>query len=213
MEHKDAILQAYRELALEKNKLPFSVQEICDRAGVERHHFHRHFADLEELANAPWKEWFLQTIRSIEGADVYTEYSVREKLLAFYFTFLEVLNEDKAFVDLFREFFGIWSYDPACTKEMKPLFLAFLTELVEEGRGSGEIEERYVIGDGYADWHWPQFLYLLNFWWRDKTKSRERTDQAVEKAVNLGFDLMGHNVLDSAFDFARFVFSRSGKGN
>lgn len=208
METKNAIFQAYKEMALESGKLPYSVHQVCQKAEVEVPQFHRHFNDLKDLSNQIWKAYFMQTVNSIEGSDVYGEYMIREKLLAFYYTLIEVLKEESTFVKLFHEQMGIWNYDPDCLVEFKPLFLAFLTELITEGRGTGEVEERYVVGDGYADWHWPQFLYLLNYWMRDQTQDQGRTDQAIEKAVNLGFDIMGHNIFDSAFDFARFLISK-----
>ena len=80
-----------------------------------------------------------------------------------------------------------------------------MNELVNEGIETGEIAERMVLGDEYADWHWPQFLFLLNKWIEDKSEKHANSDQAVEKAVNLGFDIMGRNVFDSAFDFAKFM--------
>ena len=207
MEEKSKLIQAYKDLTLETGQFPVSIFAVCEKAGVERPKFHDHFGNFGHLQQALWEDYFYTTVRTIEGADQYATYMVREKLLAFYFTFLEVLGQDREFVCRFEKQLGIWNYNPECLKDLKPLFLAFLTELVEEGKSSEEIAERYVLGNDYPGWHWPQFLYLVNFWMRDRSEGYQRTDQAVEKAVNMGFDIMGRNVLDSVFDFARFAFT------
>ena len=211
MEEKAKIIQAYKELSLESSRFPVSINAVCERAEVERPVFHKHFVGLATVQEAIWQGFFMSTINSIEASEVYAEYMVREKLLAFYFTFFEVVSDDRAFVELFSEQMGVWNYNPRCLMGMKPLFLAFLTELVEEGKEVEEVAERYVMGGDYPGWHWPQFLYLVNFWLGDKSEGYARTDQAVEKAVNFGFDVMGRNVLDSAFDLARFLFGGKGK--
>ncbi len=207
MEEKAKLIQAYKDLTLEKGQFPVSIFAVCEKAEVPRPQFQQHFGNFGQMQQAIWEDYFYSTIRTIEGADQYAEYMVREKLLAFYFTFLEVLGQDREFVKMFERQMGVWNYNPECLEAMKPLFLAYLTELVEEGKATEEIAERYVLGGDYPGWHWPQFLYLINFWMRDKSSGFQRTDQAVEKAVNMGFDIMGRNVLDSVFDFARFAFT------
>lgn len=207
MEEKSKLIQAYKELAVEKEQFPVSIFAVCERAEVPRPHFQNHFGNFIQLQQAIWQDYFYSTIKAIEAAEQYPEYMVREKLLAYYFTFFEVIGQDRAFVKMFERQMGIWNYNPECLNQLKPLFLAFLTELVEEGKATEEVAERYVLGNDYPGWHWPQFLYLINFWMRDHSAEFQRTDQAIEKAVNMGFDIMGRNVLDSVFDFARFAFT------
>lgn len=211
MDTKAKILQGYKDLAIQNGRLPVSIIALCEKAGVERIEFNKLFANLTEVEEGVWMEYFYTTIHTIEGSDVYAEYMVREKLLAFYFTFFEILRDDREFVALFSNQFGVWNYNPPCLAMTKPLFTAFVAELVEEGKATEEVAERYVLGGDYPGWHWPQFLYLLNFWVNDKSADFARTDQAIEKSVNFGFDIMGRNVFDSAFDLARFIFTGTSK--
>jgi hypothetical protein len=53
---------------------------------------------------------------------------------------------------------------------------------------------------------WIQTLFILQFWANDDSKEFEKTDAAIEKAVNVAYDLMGKSPLDSMFDFAKFIF-------
>jgi hypothetical protein len=43
----------------------------------------------------------------------------------------------------------------------------------------------------------------------DESRDFEDTDAAIEKGVNLGFDLMKENTLDKAFDLAKFLWGRA----
>ena len=205
METKSKIHQAYKELSTTSGKFPVSIQLVCDRAEVKRVDFHKHFEGMKEVQQSIWQTYFMDTVRTIEGSEFYVEYTVREKLLAFYYTLLEVLKQDREFLNLFEDQLGVWNYNPKFLELFKPVYLAFVTELVEEGKAKGEIAERYVVGGDYASWHWPQCMFLLGFWLRDKSNESERTDQAIDKAVNFGFDFMGPNLIDSAFDFAKFI--------
>jgi hypothetical protein len=50
------------------------------------------------------------------------------------------------------------------------------------------------------------FLFVLTFWLNDNSKGFEKTDESIERSVNLAFDLMGKSALDAALDFGKFLF-------
>ncbi|MFN8396856.1 MAG: TetR family transcriptional regulator C-terminal domain-containing protein [Bacteroidia bacterium] len=205
MEHRSALIEAYKRLAVEKGTLPVSRKEIASAAELDFVDFETTFSTLEALQEAVWVEYFRGTLETLEGSEEFAQYSVREKLLAYYYTLFEHLGMEEDFVKMFGSKLGIWNYSPTFLGAFRHAFQAFMNELVNEGIESGEIAERVVMGDEYADWHWPQMLFLLNKWVEDKSEKHANTDQAIEKAVNLGFDIMGRNVFDSAFDFAKFM--------
>ena len=73
------------------------------------------------------------------------------------------------------------------------------------------IEAKELSGLGnlsrwYAKGALAQFLFLLNFWKNDSSSGFEATDEAIERSVNLIFDLAGMNALESGLGFARFLF-------
>jgi hypothetical protein len=82
--------------------------------------------------------------------------------------------------------------------------------LVRQGCESGEIAERGRLAGLY-----PSALYLLlrsvlDFHVKDTSARFERSDAFVEKSVNLAFDLMRTQAIDSAFDLLRFLAPRFG---
>jgi len=63
-----------------------------------------------------------------------------------------------------------------------------------------------VIGNKYGEGLWIQALFVLQFWTKDESIGFEKTDAAIEKAVNVSFDLMGKSPIDSVLDFAKFLY-------
>jgi hypothetical protein len=53
--------------------------------------------------------------------------------------------------------------------------------------------------------------FILLFWKEDDSAGFEKTDAAVEKSVNLAFDLIGKGAVDSAIDFAKFLYQNKSK--
>ncbi len=207
MENAQKLIDAYKQLGLEKGVLSVSRKEIAAAANLEFDDFVAAFPSLEALQSAVWTQYLRNTLETLETSEEFIQYSVREKLLAYYYTFFELIGQEAEFVNLFGSKLGIWNYEPSFLKPFKEAFLAFISSLLSEGIESGEIEERMVLGTEYVGWHWPQMLFLLNKWVDDKGETKESSDQAIEKAVNLGFDIMGRNLFDSAFDFAKYMFT------
>jgi hypothetical protein len=53
------------------------------------------------------------------------------------------------------------------------------------------------------------FMFILQFWAHDESANFEKTDAAIEKSVNLAFDLIGKGILDNALDFGKFLYQNS----
>jgi Tetracyclin repressor-like, C-terminal domain len=50
-----------------------------------------------------------------------------------------------------------------------------------------------------------QFLFITRFWADDSSDGFEKSDEAIEKGVNLTFDLMARSPLDSLVDYGKFI--------
>lgn len=95
---------------------------------------------------------------------------------------------------------------PLFLKSFKSEFLSWANNLVIEGKDTDEIANRPFISDRYGEALWIQTLFILNFWRNDESAGFVQTDAAIEKAVNVAFDLMGRGAVDSIMDLAKFIF-------
>jgi phosphoribulokinase len=76
----------------------------------------------------------------------------------------------------------------------------YFEQLIWEGSNTGEIQSRLYLSSYYKDALWNMLLSVVNFWQRDQSAFKERTDVYIEKSVHFTVDLLSPNALDSGFD-------------
>lgn len=133
----------------------------------------------------------------------YEGYSVREKMLAFVFTFLQTIDQKKdVFIPLLKKQRIPFLLNQNL-KELKLAFDSYTDSLVFEGTNSGEIQARPVIANYYQSLLWDAFLSVLIFWANDKSDHKENTDVMVEKTIHFAFDMLAPNPIDSGLDLVQ----------
>lgn len=204
MEIKEKIKEAFKQVAMEMNRVEVPVARIEQKAELEAGTFHKHYASVNKLAEAIFVEYFAKALDMARADEIYADYIARQKLLAFYYSLIEVMKPDRTFIDTLLELRPFYERTPAYMVPLKSAFLGHIKALIEEGIAIEEVEARIKLADFYADPHWYQFLFIISFWTGDESEAFEKTDEAIEKSVNLGFDLMGRNVLDTTWEFGKF---------
>lgn len=202
---KDQFKQAYTEHVLLHGTNPVSVFAFAKALKTSEADFYKYFNSFKAMELAIWSDWLDETIEALEADDAYASYSVREKLLAFYFTWLEALKDNRSFV--------LKRFSELDKKELNPTFLsglriafeAYVNGLIAEGKDTSEVAERPFTNQ-YQKAFWLHFLFITRFWANDDSTDFTKTDAAVEKSVNLAFDLVGKGPLDSMLDFGKFLF-------
>jgi AcrR family transcriptional regulator len=204
---KNKIIDAYIDHVLETGKEPASVFKFTKELKMQEAAFYDHFTNFDSIKKAVWSRIHEATLTNLESQDVYKSYSAREKLLGFYFTWVEELKSRRSYL---LAVYGDSSFKdknfPTELKGFKSNFKDFVNELILEGKETEEIAERPYVSDRYDEALWLQVLFLFRFWLKDDSPAFEKTDAAIEKSVNLAFDLMGKSAVDSFVDFAKFLF-------
>lgn len=206
MEKKD-IRDTYIKYWLENGKRPVSVYAFCQQMGAQEAGFYDNYASFEALEKDIWRSYFEETLLKLKDDEVYRNYSVREKLLAFYFLWIQQLRENRSFILLQRERFLLPGDHLGRLDSFRHAFYDYIRDLIKEGYQTGEIKERKFISDQFVHGFWAQALFVLRYWIKDDSERFEMTDAAIEKAVNLSFQLIGSGTLDSILDFGKFVFA------
>lgn len=202
---QEKIQDAYMDYVLTHGQEPHSVYIFCKNLEIKESDFYEHYTSFTAIGMEIWESLFKQTKEKIENQDVWSTYTIREKFLSFYFSFCELIKSFRSYI--------AFSFKPGIPgiKEspmlgpLKKSFLQFSDSLIMEGLDSGEILDRKFFTDRYRDGLWIQFLFIVQFWIKDTSLGFEKTDGAIEKGVNLGFDLMARSPLDSLIDYGRFL--------
>jgi len=192
---------------LEAGTPPPSVYIFAKKLKMSEAEFYEYYNSFEAIESDAWLDTLRQTLTSLNADAAYDQYMVREKMLAFYYTWIEILKKDRSYA-----LYNYRKLRQPVARHVGPLqpfkngFHNFATELMMEGRETREVVTRPVISDRYVDGLWMQLLFILDFWVRDLSRGFESTDTAIEKSVNTSFDLMGKSVVDSVLDFAKFAY-------
>ncbi len=202
----ETIIKAYREYVLTQGKKPASVFSFTKDNGMKEEDFYSYFGSFEALERSLWKGYIVQVKEKLTTDSTYISFSVREKILAFYFTLAEVLKGDRSFVIHQLKEWKNPAKLPSFLKGFKSAFEEWIVQLINEGKQTGEIAMRPFLDKQYDSVFWLHLVFILQFWNKDDSANFEKTDMAIEKSVNLAFDLIGKGVLDNAFDFGKFLY-------
>lgn len=197
--------ERFTKYVAERGSRPVSVKGFASASCIDETAVYRSFGSLKALETAASAAFCGDAVAALVAHEAYAGYSGREKLLAFFFTFLEKLSGQRSYV------LAVSSSVPGphCSflKSVRPKFMEYADTLLNECRASGEIPGRVIGEKVYREILWGGLVFIFSFWRRDESSSFERSDAAVEKTVNLLFDSLQSGPIDSGFDLAKFLLS------
>ncbi|WP_293742496.1 TetR family transcriptional regulator C-terminal domain-containing protein [uncultured Pedobacter sp.] len=204
------IRKGYLDYVLTNDEKPKSVYIFVKKIKITEADFYQFFSSFESIEKAIWFELTFETITKIKAQEVWLQYTAREKMLSFFYSYLENLKNERSFVIYsLKHHRGKFS-TPDVLTGVKPIFENFAQEIIEEGLDSGELAERRFLSKRYKDALWVQFAFILNFWINDDSEGFEKSDEAIEKGINVTFDLFQHSPIDNLLEYGKFL-SRNGK--
>lgn len=207
----EKIRDAYVEYLLVNGKQPASIYKFCLDLGIKEDQFYQFFGSFDSIERECWKSFIDQTINSLTSDSSFSDFTTREKVLAFYFTLAEVLKTNRSFILQQLQHHKKPEIVPHFLKPFKSRFEEFFGTILQEGKSKGEVAERPYLDKRYPQLFWLHFSFLLLFWKEDDSANFEKSDAFIEKSVNLAFDLIGKGAFDSAIDFAKFLYQSNFK--
>jgi hypothetical protein len=200
------IQTAYIEHLLTNGTRPVSVFKFCTDLRITEDVFYESFGSFEGLERHIWKSFITKTTDRLKADKTYQAFSSREKVLAFYYTLFEELRASRSFILVQLTNRNKLEIIPDFLKDFKNEFEVYVSSVLEAGKTTGEVAKRPYLDKTYPQTFWMQLAFLLMFWRDDNSPAFEQTDAAIEKSVNLAFDLIGKGAIDSMLDFAKFLY-------
>jgi hypothetical protein len=210
-QQEELIRTSYRKHVLLEGRRPASVFKFCNDLGITEKEFYDSYASFDAIERAIWQQYITGTLGRLQQDANFGTFSIREKVLAFYFTLAEEFKADRSFV---LHQLASWRPElsqPTFLKGFRSTFDDWFAMILLEGKQTGEIAPRPFLEQQYKSLFWMHFLFVVQFWKKDDSPQFEKTDMAIEKSVNLAFDLVGKGVLDGALDFGKFLYQQSKK--
>jgi hypothetical protein len=206
----EQIKTGYINYVLTNDEKPKSVYSFVKKLKISEIDFYGFFASFESIEKVIWVELTVETIDTLQQQEVWNQYSSREKILSFFYSYVEVLKKHRSFIIYTLKDSGSKLSTPKVLSGTKTIFENFAENIINEGLETGELADRKFFSKRYKDALWLQFAFILRFWISDDSAGFEKTDEAIEKGINVTFNLFQHSPIDNLLDYGKFL-SRNGK--
>ncbi|MET3978869.1 hypothetical protein ABIB62_001438 [Mucilaginibacter sp. UYP25] len=205
----ESIQTAYIDYVLTEGQQPKSVYVFAKKNEMAEEEFYRFFGSFDAVEQSVWADLVLKTLSEVRAQEIWAQYSSREKALSFFYSFFELLKSNRSFaVYSIRKHRSLGT--PKVLEPTKEIFENFAETILNEGIESQELSDRKFFSKRYKDALWVQFGFVLNFWVKDNSTGFERTDEAIEKGVNVTFDLFQRSPIDNLFEYGKFLAKNGG---
>jgi len=205
----ESIQKAYIDFVLTEGERPKSVYLFAKKNKMAEEEFYRFFGSFDAVEQSVWADLTSKTLTEIRTQEVWAQYSAREKALSFFYSFFELLKSSRSFaVYSIKKQRGLGT--PKVLESTKELFENFAEGILNEGIESSELTDRKFFSKRYKDALWVQFGFVLNIWINDDSAGFEKTDEAIEKGLNVTFDLFQRSPIDNLFEYGKFLAKNGG---
>jgi Tetracyclin repressor-like, C-terminal domain len=206
----ESIQKAYIDYVLTEGEQPKSVYIFAKKNKMTEAEFYNYFGSFESLEQNIWADVAKKTLTEIKEQEVWAQYTAREKALSYFYAFFELLKQQRSFA-----VYGVKKQPrgfttPLIFSELQKIFENFCNEIIAEGLESGELSDRKYFSKKYKDALWVQFAFILHFWINDGSTGFEKTDEAIEKGINVTFDLFQRSPIDNLLEYGKFLAKNDG---
>jgi len=206
----ESIQSAYIDYVLTEGHEPKSVYLFAKNNEMTEEEFYRFFGSFEAIEQSIWSDLARKTVTETKGQEVWAQYSAREKALSFFYSFFELLKGSRSFAIYSLKKHPRGFSLPRILENTKVIFESFADEILRDGLETGELTDRKFFTKKYKDALWMQFGFVLKFWINDNSTGFEKTDEAIEKGINVTFDLFQRSPIDNLIDYGKFLAKNGG---
>ncbi len=207
MDLKEQILGRYEEHLREFGTRPESIFAFCKALEISEADFFRSYGSFDAVEEQFWQRMIEHVITSVTAGPEWSSFGARQQTLTFLFAFLEASLSVRSILLVRRE-----AFRPLCRQVCLHGFAhahkIFMQGVLAHGQDTNEIAERGALASIYPEVFFSHLLAVIDFHLADTSVRFERTDAFVEKTVNVAFDLIRTQAIDSAFDLVRFLIPR-----
>lgn len=206
---RNELQEAYWKYLLLEGDRPKSVFAFMHSLELEEAEFYDSYGSLEALEASYWQMTVDATIEVLEKDEDYAEYPADQKLLAFFYTYITHIQGNRSrLVEYFPKVRTIMAVMPSQNDRLKGMrhsFREFAKGIVTEGVAQKIFADRKKLTEQYDRFLWMHFVAILQFYIKDESAEFQDTDAFIEKSTHLGIQSAAHGVLESGFDFLRFM--------
>ena len=157
----DLIVERFKDYIVTNGKYPESVQFFMKEMEQSEDLFYNHFTSFNVLEGSIWSGFIDETVKAIKNDKVYYEYGAQEKLLAFYYTLIELVKNDRDYIKMTLHRLKKCKVSPRFLKNTRLNYITFVQGIISEGIANSEIANRPFISDKYKNALIQQLIFVL----------------------------------------------------
>jgi len=205
----DSIIEMYMDYVLEHETTPKSIYKFCKLNKITEAQFYEFFGSIESIQKAIWTKFYANTLNLMEKNKEYEQFSNREKMLTFFYTFFELLTLNRSYVLFTLKGQKSMLKSLEQLRGLRKNIKAFATDLINDSNADKTIKVTKHNPALFSEGAWLQFLFVLKFWMDDDSAGFEKTDMAIEKSINTIFDVFDNTPLENIIDFGKFLYKET----
>ena len=206
---RESIVTMFMDYVLEHEEVPKTVYKFCKVNSIQESDFYLHFGSISTLQKGIWTIFFDNASNVMLKNKEYQDFSNRDKMLTFFYTFFEVLTLNRSYVLFAMEQSNNTLKNMEQLKGLRRNVKEFTKGLIVAGNGNKNTKITKHNPQLFSEGAWLQFMFLLNFWKSDDSAGFEKTDVAIEKSVNTIFDVFDNTPLENILDFGKFLYKET----
>lgn len=200
------IVSRFMHYTLEHDGYPISVYKFCKEAKIKEEIFYQYYGNIERVKQGVWELFFTNTIDLMNANKEFHDFSSREKMLTYFYTFFELLTLNRSYVLLTLSHHDQPLKNMEQLKTIRKQIKSFAADLIEDDNQEKQFSIIKNPVSIFSEGAWLQLLFLINFWRKDNSANFEKTDVAIEKSVNTIFDVFDNTPLSNVLDFGKFLW-------
>jgi len=201
---RQIVLDGYIHHLQQSGRPYVSVHNLCHDLQIDEKEFYAEFPSLHAVERTFWRQWIDRIISAVSGGKEWDAFRAKEQYLAFLFAFAgEALERRSLLEQRFSKLTLLCS--PKALEGLKDSFKDFAGGIIARGMETGEIAHRGPLGNAYPELLYIHWRLVLEYFLKDESSGFQRTDAFIEKTVELAFDLLRTQAIDSAADLIRFL--------
>jgi hypothetical protein len=157
------------------------------------------------MEEASFVYFFNHTMTLLSEDPSYKDYDAKNKLLAFYYTFFELIRANRTYVMAVLDEKNLIKSIKALSG-LKKVYITLIDSLQIETMDLKQERLEKLKERSFNEFAWKQFLATMVYWMKDTSPSFEKTDIFIEKSINASFDLVNIKPIESIIDFGKFLF-------
>tara|TARA_R110002126_G_scaffold271733_2_gene415628 strand:- start:255 stop:908 length:654 start_codon:yes stop_codon:yes gene_type:complete len=206
---RESIVTMFMGYVLEHEEVPKTVYKFCKVNSIQESDFYLQFGSISTLQKGIWTSFFENASSVMLNNNEFQDFSNRDKMLTFFYTFFEVLTLNRSYVLFALEQSNNTLKNMEQLKGLRKNIKDFATGLIIAGNENKNTKITKHNPQLFSEGAWLQFMFLLNFWRSDDSAGFEKTDVAIEKSVNTIFDVFDNTPLENILDFGKFLYKET----